>query len=122
AVGRPRVWLDFVCEIRALAASHGRRIQVWGDTVRRHPELFDDLPRDITILDWGYDRERSLDKTAARLASAGQPFYVCPGTSSWTSLTGRTDNAIANILDAVEVAHRHHAEGMLVTDWGDGGH
>ncbi len=122
AVGRPRVWLDFVRDIRALAARHGRSIQAWGDTVRRHPELFAALPRDITILDWGYDRERSLDETAARLAAAGQPFYVCPGTSSWTSLTGRTDNAIANIADAVEAACRHHAEGVLVTDWGDGGH
>jgi hypothetical protein len=120
--GRARVWLDFVREIHALAGRHGRSIQVWGDTVRRHPELFLDLPRDITILDWGYDRERSLDATAGRLAAANQPFYVCPGTSSWTSLTGRTDNAIANILDAVEAAHRHRAAGVLVTDWGDGGH
>ena len=122
AVGKPRVWLDFVRDINALAARHGRGIQVWGDTVRRHPELFADLPRDITILDWGYDRERSLDATAQRLAAAGQPFYVCPGTSSWTSLTGRTDNAVANILDAVESAHRHRAAGVMVTDWGDGGH
>ncbi|MCX5746481.1 MAG: family 20 glycosylhydrolase [Proteobacteria bacterium] len=122
AVGRPRVWLDFVRDIHALAARHGRSIQVWGDTVRRHPELFADVPRDITILDWGYDRERSLDATAARLARVGQPFYVCPGTSSWTSLVGRTDNAIANVLDAVEAAHRHGAKGVLVTDWGDGGH
>lgn len=121
-VGRPRAWLDFVRDVRTLAARHGRSIQVWGDTVRRHPELFPDVPRDITILDWGYDRERSLMPTAERLAAAGQPFYTCPGTSSWTSLTGRTDNAIANILDAVEAAHRHRAAGVMVTDWGDGGH
>lgn len=122
AVGRPRVWLDFVRDIHALAGRHGRTIQVWGDTVRRHPELFDDLPRDITVLDWGYDRERSLAATSERLATAGQPFLVCPGTSSWTSLLGRTDNAIANILDAVECAHRYRAQGVLLTDWGDGGH
>lgn len=121
-LGRPRVWLDFVRDIHGLAAHHGRTIQVWGDTVRRTPELLADLPRDITILDWGYDRERSLAPTAERLAQAGQPFYVCPGTSSWTSLTGRTDNAVANILDAVEAAQRFHADGVLLTDWGDGGH
>jgi hexosaminidase len=121
-VGRARVWLEFVHDLRALAARHGRTLQVWGDTVRRNPDLLAELPRDLTVLDWGYDRERSLDATAARLAEAGQPFYTCPGTSSWTSLTGRTDNAVANILDAVEVAHRHGAAGVLVTDWGDGGH
>lgn len=120
--GKARAWLDFVCEIRALAARRGRTLQVWGDTVRRTPSIAAELPRDITVLDWGYERERSLDRSAATLSRAGLPFYLCPGTSSWTSLTGRTDNAIANILDAVEVAHRHGADGVLVTDWGDGGH
>ncbi|MEO8700955.1 MAG: glycoside hydrolase family 20 zincin-like fold domain-containing protein [Kofleriaceae bacterium] len=122
ARGKPQVWLDFVCAIRELAARRGCTLQVWGDTVRRNPALLPALPSDLTILDWGYDRERSLDSSAAALARAGQPFYLCPGTSSWTSLAGRTDNAVANILDAVEAAHRHGAEGVMVTDWGDGGH
>jgi hypothetical protein len=28
------------------------------------------------------------------------PFYVCPGTSSWNTVVGRTDNAIANLINA----------------------
>ncbi len=99
-VGRPRVWLEFVREIHALASRHGRSTQVWDDTVRRHPELFADLPRDLMILDSSYDAERSLMATAERLAAAGQPFYVCPGTSSWTSLTGRTDNSVAGFSNS----------------------
>jgi hexosaminidase len=122
AKGAPRVWLEFVDGIRALAARHGRSLQVWGDMVRRNPELIADLPRDVTILDWGYERERSLARSAEPLARAGQPFYLCPGTSSWSSLAGRTDNAVANILDAVESAHQHGADGVLLTDWGDEGH
>jgi hypothetical protein len=120
--GKPRVWLDFVAAIRTLADRHGRSLQVWGDMVRRNPELIAELPRDVTILDWGYERERSLARSAEPLAAAGQPFYLCPGTSSWSSLAGRTDNAVANILDAVESAHQHGAQGVLLTDWGDGGH
>jgi hypothetical protein len=90
--------------------------------VRRNPDLIGELPRDVTVLDWGYERERSLAGTAEPLARAGQPFYLCPGTSSWSTLAGRTDNAVANILDAVESAHQHGADGVLLTDWGDGGH
>ena len=122
AKGKPRVWLDFVDGIRTLAARHGRSLQVWGDMVRRNPQLIAELPRDITILDWGYEQERSLARSAEPLARAGQPFYLCPGTSSWSSLAGRTDNVVANILDAVESAHQHGAHGVLLTDWGDGGH
>jgi hexosaminidase len=122
AKGKARTWLDFVLEIRALAERHGRTIQVWGDMIRRHPHLIADLPRDVTILDWGYERERGMGGSARPLAEAGQPFYLCPGTSSWSSLAGRTDNAKDNILDAVTSAHEHGAEGVLLTDWGDGGH
>jgi hypothetical protein len=122
AKGAPRVWLEFVEGIRALAARRGRTLQVWGDMVRRSPELIADLPGDVTILDWGYERERSVGRSAEPLARAGQPFYLCPGTSSWSSLAGRTDNALANILDAVDSAHRHGADGVLLTDWGDNGH
>jgi hexosaminidase len=122
AKGGPRTWLDFVMEIRGLAARHGRSLQIWGDMVRRNPDLIADMPRDITILDWGYERERSLAASARPLAEAGQPFYLCPGTSSWSSIAGRTDNAVANIRDAVETAHQYGADGVLLTDWGDGGH
>jgi hypothetical protein len=122
AKGAPRVWLEFVEGIRTLAARHGRSLSVWGDMVRRNPELVAELPGDVTILDWGYERERSLARSAEPLARAGRPFYLCPGTSSWSSLAGRTDNAVANILDAVDSAHQHGALGVLLTDWGDDGH
>ena len=49
-------------------------------------------------------------------------YYVCPGTSSWNSIMGRTENALLNIFRACESAVAHGAEGMLVTDWGDNGH
>ena len=50
------------------------------------------------------------------------PFYVCPGTSTWCSLAGRTDNALGNLLNAAENGIKHGAIGYLNTDWGDRGH
>jgi hexosaminidase len=47
---------------------------------------------------------------------------VCPGTSSWNALCGRTANCIQNIRGAVEAGVAHGAVGMLLTDWGDAGH
>jgi hypothetical protein len=56
------------------------------------------------------------------LAAVGLPFYVCPGTSSWNSVAGRTANALANLRSAAEQGLRHGARGYLITDWGDNGH
>ncbi len=55
-------------------------------------------------------------------AAANIPFYVCPGTSSWNTFAGRTDNAIANLRSAAENGLKHKAIGYLITDWGDNGH
>ena len=50
------------------------------------------------------------------------PFYVCPGTSTWQTLIGRHDNALANLRAAAKAGRKHGAIGYLITDWGDGGH
>jgi len=56
------------------------------------------------------------------VAQARIPFYVCPGTSSWNTLTGRTANLTANLANAARNGIAHDASGYLVTDWGDNGH
>ncbi len=58
----------------------------------------------------------------ARLEHAGVPFWVCPGTSSWMSISGRVDNMIGNVEAAATAGVAHGAGGLLVTDWGDMGH
>ena len=57
-----------------------------------------------------------------QLEEAGVPFWVCPGTSSWMSISGRVDNMIENIGSAATAGVAHGAGGLLVTDWGDMGH
>jgi len=47
---------------------------------------------------------------------------VCPGTSSWNSIAGRTENGITNLRAAAENGLKHGATGYLITDWGDNGH
>jgi hexosaminidase len=45
-----------------------------------------------------------------------------PGTSSWNSIAGRTDNCLANLRSAAETGLARGATGYLITDWGDNGH
>ena len=56
------------------------------------------------------------------IAEAGLPFHVCPGTSSWNSIAGRTRNCLGNLHSAAQHGLRHGATGYLITDWGDNGH
>ncbi len=100
----------------------GRRMQLWGDVVLQYPELASELAADATVLAWGYEADHPFAEDCRRLAAAGRDFYVCPGTSAWSSFAGRTANAVANLASAAVHGHEHGAAGYLVTDWGDYGH
>jgi len=120
--GAGRVYLDFLLKIYREVKAHGRTMQFWGDIIVQHPELIPELPKDVIALEWGYEASHPFDDHGAKFAASGIPFYVCPGTSSWCSLAGRTDNALGNLISAAENGLKHGAIGYLNTDWGDRGH
>jgi hexosaminidase len=120
--GTERVYLEFLREIHAAVAKHGRTMQFWGDIILKRPELIPELPKDAIALEWGYEHDHPFAEHLARFAAAGLRFYVCPGTSSWNTIAGRTHNALSNIASAVRSGSAHGALGVLNTDWGDNGH
>lgn len=145
--GKSRVYLSFVRKIIDHLQGQGKEVLFWGDVLRSHPELLDELPaQDLIALVWHYEapgadkkvpewalsvlaefgmNEESLQGFAYHVrsfAAAKVPFWVCPGTSSWNSLVGRLPNARANLDDAALVGAASGASGYLITDWGDNGH
>ena len=120
--GRTRVYLDFFKQIHARAVRDGHTPMFWGDIIHSSPELIAELPRPITALEWGYEADHPFAERCADFARHDVPFYVCPGTSSWRSIVGRTTNMMANVREAVRVGQHHGAVGCLMTDWGDLGH
>ncbi|MGA9452619.1 MAG: family 20 glycosylhydrolase [Verrucomicrobiia bacterium] len=142
--GKGRVYLDFLKSIHREVSRRGRGMMFWGDIILKYPELIkelakigrDALPRvqadrqvsptenggKLIALNWGYEANHPFEKEAAQFAKAKIPFYVCPGTSTWQTLVGRHDNALANLRAAAEAGKKSGAMGYLITDWGDGGH
>ena len=119
--GTTRVYLDFVRQVHGLVKEHGRTMMFWGDIIKEHPEMIGEVDGAIGLV-WGYEADSPFDKECAAFARAGVPFYVCPGTSSWCSIAGRTCNMIANAESAATAGLAHGAAGYLMTDWGDHGH
>lgn len=120
--GADRLFLQYAEKLHALAAARGKRMMMWADAVASSGLLLERLPEDILLLEWGYEAEHPYRQRAERLAGAGREFCVCPGTSSWSSFTGITDNMLKNVRIAAETAYCYGAKGLLMTDWGDMGH
>lgn len=121
-VGKGRVYLNFLRQICDEVKKFSKTPQFWGDIIIEHPELIPELPKDLIALEWGYEAAHPFDEHGARFAASGIPFYVCPGTSSWCSIAGRSENAVGNLRNAAEQGLKHGAVGYLNTDWGDYGH
>jgi len=120
--GAGRVYLDFLLRLYNDVTGRGRAMQYWGDIVIHYPELIAELPKDAIALEWGYEFDHPFGEHGEMFAAAGVPYHVCPGTASWNSIAGRTDNALGNLLKAAENGLAFGATGYLVTDWGDSGH
>ena len=120
--GKGQVYLVFLLSRYCELNQHGYTMQLWGDIVLEHPELFPKLPKDAFALNWGYESDHHIYVQTKVFQKAGIPNYVCPGTSSWNSIAGRTDNMFNNIRNAALSGLNNGVCGFLITDWGDNGH
>lgn len=121
-LGKGRIYLNFLLSIHRRVSARGRTMLYWGDIIMEHPDLVPELPRDAVALEWGYEAHHPFEEHGAKFRAAGVPWWVCPGTSSWNSLAGRTENCHGNLLSAARCGLAHGATGFLSTDWGDNGH
>lgn len=116
------LYFDFVGRIAAICGEHGRRPMMWADIALSHPELLGRMPEGMIGLAWWYEPTEKFEQWVRVLREHGHGAWVCPGTSSWRSFTGRTTERRANIADAAEQGARAGATGFMVCDWGDLGH
>jgi hexosaminidase len=118
-------WAAWLERLAALEALEGRELLVWGDILAAHPELMPlvgRIPAELTINEWGYEGNHPFSDRLSKLHEAGLRTWVCPGTSSWMSISGRAVDMLENIRNAATAGMKHGSGGLLVTDWGDFGH
>jgi hexosaminidase len=117
-----KLYLDYANQVNTFVKSEGKKMMMWGDVISRSPEIISEIPKDVTLLEWGYESFHPFNKLCPQYQKAGLHYLVCPGTGSWSSFTGRTDNMISNVENAVSNGIQFGADGMLMTDWGDTPH
>ncbi len=120
-IGSHQMYVDWIGRICGHIKEMGLRPMFWGDVILAEPERIRQLPEDTICMNWDYDTVLGRDH-AAKLEAAGANQYLCPGAQGWNQFVNLFHNAYLNIRKMAELAHKHHAEGLLVTEWGDYGH
>jgi hypothetical protein len=119
--GVAAIFASHVARVQELAAKHGKKTMIWADFIFEHREVLTLLPKGLLLIDWWYEASHDFERVKL-LRENGIPFMAAAGTSGWNTLFPRLENALANIRGYAEAAKRHGAAGLLVTEWGDGGH
>jgi hypothetical protein len=122
AHGRAAVYLEFVAKVCAACRELGKRPAFWGDIALEHPEALAAIPTDALCLAWGYEADSDFARWCSQLRGVGREVWVCPGTSTWCSFTGRTWDRQGNLLAAARDGLAGGATGYLATVWGDYGY
>lgn len=123
--GKDVVFMEWLNKLSAhIKEKYGKTVMFWADMVYNYPQSYHLVPKDAVALEWGYELIQSQRMTAHCIAyrDAGVRYYVCPSTNTHGSLAGRMDVTTFNIRTCAELATEYGAEGLLLTDWGDGGH
>ncbi len=120
-IGSHQMYVEWIGKICSHIKEMGLRPMFWGDVILAEPERIRQLPEDTICMNWDYDTVLGRDH-AAKLEAAGANQYLCPGAQGWNQFVNLFHNAYLNIRKMAELAHKHHAEGLLVTEWGDYGH
>ena len=123
--GRDVVFMEWLNKLNGhIRARYGKKVMFWADMVYNYSQSYHLVPKDAVALEWGYELIQSQRMTAHCIAyrDAGVRYYVCPSTNTHGSLAGRMDVTTFNIRTCGELAAEYGAEGLLMTDWGDGGH
>lgn len=116
------VFINYFIPLANYVKSYQKTPLLWGDFLMHHPEAINKLPKDVIFIDWGYSKNYDFMSHAKTLEEIGIKYYLAPGTSTWSSITGRYIDMISSIKNSSEASKLHHANGLLITDWGDMGH
>jgi len=120
--GEGAVYVDHILRLHDLVAGkYGRRMMMWGDIILSHPDQLDRIPKDVTMLTWGYGAADSFEGQILPFARSGFEFFVCPGTSNWSRVLPDFTTSVRNIEQFLRDGTRNGALGCIITSWDDDG-
>ncbi|BDU38459.1 family 20 glycosylhydrolase [Vibrio nigripulchritudo] len=122
SLGQGQVYLNYLNKVLELARQRGMYCQIFSDMLFRYPEILPHLPKELELLNWGYEEDHPYDEEHARLAEFGYPFQVVVSTNTFASVAGRWKSAQVHMRRAAISALKYGGQGYQISEWGDMGH
>jgi hexosaminidase len=75
-LGIDGVYLYHINRLNDLLEPYGKSILMWGDIASNHPKIVKELPKDITVIAWGYHAAKNFDSSITPITDTGLDFWV----------------------------------------------
>ena len=116
------VYIEYLEKLANVVRKYNKTPMIWGDVLVKHPDKISKLSKDIVFIDWGYNKAYDFVNHAKMLEELKVKYLLAPGTSTWSSITGRFIDMKETIENSTCSSKKYHGLGILLTDWGDMGH
>ncbi len=121
SIGIEEVYVSHINKIDSLLNPYDKSILMWGDIAGNHPKIVSSLPKDITVMVWGYHAAESFEDAITPISNMGLNFWVAPGVSCWRNVFPNMKAAEINIFNFIRDGKKLNAGGVLNTTWDDDG-
>ena len=118
-VPRGKLYLDHFLKIYEMVSARGKKCEMWGDIFLKYPETIKQLPKDVRVASWHYEKHENYDPWVKAFEEANIPFIVCPGTRCWNQVYPNYE-AMRDVIDGfLARGRRAGAAGIMNTIWFD---
>ena len=121
SVGPTTAYYRHINRVNEIVKRHGKRTMMWGDIADQHPEILENLDKDIILLAWTYAGSDSYEDFLKPYIHSGHEFMVVPGASLSERVMPQYGEFERNIPNLCRDGFRAGAFGVINTCWDDFG-
>ena len=121
SLGAETVYYQHINRVNRMLRPYRKRVMMWGDIADQHPEILDNLDKDIFLIAWSYVGIDSFDDFLQPYVKSGRNYFVAPGVSLSERVWPKHYEFKKNIANLCRDGYKNGALGVINTCWDDFG-
>lgn len=110
------LFLEHLLSVREMMVFFGKQCIIWADMFEIYPDILEQLPRDVILADWHYDRDIHSYR-GHFLNQCQEDFIARCRTMGFEIISALSDFTRSNITTGIKYAMKHDVQGVLITTW-----
>ena len=121
SIGQTTAYYQHINRVNRILQPYSKRVMMWGDIADKHPEILDNLDKDIYLIAWSYVGSDNFNDFLQPYVKSGRNYFVAPGVSLSERVWPKHYEFKSNITNLCRDGYKNGALGVINTCWDDFG-